>query len=204
MRTASVKILALLLASILTGCSNAPEDKSEPRFDLFGFIDFGLTLQDTLLDAYKSDLNLSTDLLEDSYLMMERVESMADRITTSERLAAEFITLLTKEHTFNHAYSGIFSLNPNYDANTSFFTMNSLNPSKIYMLVSSSTRLFVPETTIKTLFNDNSSLNAAWQRTVSHHLSGNIYLNIYEIEADGTVQRTGTPAVIPASVIAAF
>jgi len=59
----------------------------------------------------------------------------------------------------------------------------------------------VPETTIKTLFNDNTSLNTAWQRSIDNHRSGNMYLNIYEVEEDGTVQRAGIPAIIPVATV---
>ncbi|MGB5964253.1 MAG: hypothetical protein WBF77_04685 [Sulfurimonadaceae bacterium] len=161
-----------------------------------------LTLQDTLLHTYKSDVNLSSELVEDTYFMMDSFEKVADSVITSSTLAAEFINLLAKEHTFNDGYSGTFSFNPTYGTDSSFFTMNTFDITKTYMLVSSSTRLFVPQTTIKTLFHDNSSLDAAWQRSLDHHQSGNMYLNIYEIEADGTVQRAGNAAVIPAATLA--
>ena len=187
---------------MLAGCSNTPEDDHESRFDVYSFIDFGLTLQDTLIQAYTGDLNLTTELIEDTYFMMVSVEKVADSVITSSTLAAEFITLLTKEHAFNDGYSSTFLLNPDYKIDSSFFTMTTFDITKTYMLVTSSTRLFVPETTIKTLFHDNSTLDAAWQRSIDNHQSGNMYLNIYEIEADGTVQRAGNAAVIPAATLA--
>lgn len=196
--------LVLVLAFMLAGCSNSPDGEPRSRFDIFAFIDFGLTLQDTLVQAYKSDHNLSSELVQDSYHIMESMEKVADKVTTSKELTIEFIDLLAKGHTFNDGYSGTFSLNPAYGTNTPLFTMNTLDLTKIYMLVSSSTRLFIPETTIKTIFHDNSSLDAAWQRSIDHHQSGNMYLNIYEIDADGTVQRTGSAAVIPKTAIANF
>ena len=187
---------------MLAGCSNTPEDKATTSsFDVYTFIDFGLTLQDTLIQAYSGDLNLSNELLEDTHLLMDSFEKVSDSVITSSTLAAEFIILLTKEHSFNNAYSSTFSLNPTYETGSSFFIMNTISSTKTYMLVSSSTRLFVPETTIKTLFHDNSSLEMAWQRSIDNHGSGNMYLNIYEIEADGTVQRTGIPAIIPAATV---
>ena len=202
MRKILTKILAFALALMLTGCSNTPDDEPESKFDVFSFINFGLTLQDTLLNAYKSDINLSSELFEDTYLLMVSFEKMADSVITSGTLTAEFINLLAKDQTFNDGYSSTFSLNQSYGTDSAFFTMNTLDITKTYMLVSSSTRLFVPQTTIKTLFHDNSTLDAAWQRGLDHHQSGNMYLNIYEIEADGTVQRVGNAVVIPADTLA--
>ncbi len=202
MKTVLAKLLALVLAFMLTGCSNTPDDEPESRFDVYSFIDFGLTLQDTLVHSYESDLNLTSELVEDTYIMMDSFEKVADSVITSSTLAAEFINLLAKDHAFNDGYNGTFSLNPTYGTDSSFFTMNTFDLTKTYMLVTSSTRLFVPQTTVKTLFYDNSSLDAAWQRSLDHHQTGNMYLNIYEIEADGTVQRAGNAAVIPAAAIA--
>ena len=204
MRTVLAKILVFTLAFMLAGCSNTPDDEPRSRFDVFSFIDFGLTLQDTLLNAYKSDFNLTSTLVEDTYLMMDSFEKVADRVITSGTLAAEFINLLAKDHTFNDGYNSTFSLNPTYGTDNAFFTINTLDITKTYMLVTSSTRLFVPQTTIKTLFHDNSTLDAAWQRSIDHHQSGNMYLNIYEIEADGTVQRVGNAAVVSAAVIETY
>ena len=123
-------------------------------------------------------------------------------VITSGTLTAELINLLAKDQTFNDGYSSTFSLNQSYGTDSAFFAMNSFDITKTYMLVSSSTRLFVPQRTIKTLFHDNSTLDAAWQRSLDHHQSGNMYLNIYEIEADGTVQRVGNAVVIPADTLA--
>ncbi len=202
MKTVSTKLLALALAFILSGCSNSPDDEPSSKFDVYTFIDFGLTLQETLLGTYESDLMITGALVEDTYKVMDSVEQMADRVTTSRELSAEFINLLAKGQTFNEDYSSIFSTNSNYETtNTSYFTMNAFDDEKSYMLVSSSTRLFVPGTTIKTLFTDNSSLNSAWQRSLDNHQSGNMYLNIYEVKADGTVQRAGTPALIPSETV---
>ncbi len=202
MKPVLVKISALALTFILAGCSNSPEDKSNSSVDVFSFIDFGLTLQDSLLITYKNDLNITAELGDNARSIGESVESMGESIETSRVLVVEFIDLLIKDQTFNADYSSIFSTNPNYKTTTtSYFTMNSFDDKKSYMLVSSSTRLFVPGTTIKTLFTDNSSLNSAWQRSVDNHQSGNMYLNIYEIEEDGTVQRAGNPAIIPAATV---
>lgn len=203
MKSVVTKLLVLGLLFIFSGCSNSPEDEPSSQLRVYTFIDFGLTLQDTIIQAYQSDLNLTTVLIQDTYRMMDSFEQMADRVTTSNTLTVEFINMLTKKQTFNEGYSTVFSVNSTYDlTGTSYFTMTSFDSNKSYMLVSSSTRLFVPETTIKTLFNDNNSLNTAWQRSINNHTSGNMYLNIYEIEADGTIQRAGTAAVIPATAIA--
>ena len=136
--------------------------------------------------------------------MLESFEQMAEHVTNANTLTVEFINMLTKTQTFNDEYNTVFMRNPTYGASSAYFTMISFDINRHYMLVSSSTRLFVPETTIKTLFNDNDALNAAWQRSVNNHVSGNMYLNIYEIETDGTAQRVGTAAVIPASVLATY
>ena len=201
MKTVLAKLLTLSLVLIFSGCSNSPEDEAEPRTDVFSFIDFGLTLQDTLLGSYKSDLNLTSVLLEDSYKVMESVEEMGESVATSRELSAEFINLLAKGQTFNSGYSDIFSLNSSYGADTSYFSIDNVSNDTNYLLVSSSTRLFVQGTTIKTLFNDESSLDAAWQRSLDNHQSGNMYLNIYEVKIDGTVERAGTPALIPADTV---
>ncbi len=201
MRTVLAKLLALGAVFVLTGCSNTPEEKPKSSYDIYTFVDFGLTLQGTLIHAYNGDLDLSTELIEDTRLMMDSFVKVSDSVITSQTLAAEFIVLLTKEHAFNDTYSGTFSRNPTYSTSSAFFTMNTISTVKTYMLVSSSTRLFVPETTIKTLFHDNSSLDMAWQRSIDNHRKGNMYLNIYEIEADGTVQRAGIPAIVPAATV---
>lgn len=199
------KLLILGLIFLFSGCSNSPEDEPSLQLRGYTFIDFGLTLQDTLLQAYQSDLNLTRVLVEDTYRIMESFEEMTDRVTTSNALTVEFINILTKDQRFKEGYNAVFSINSAYDlTGGAYFTMTSLDVNKTYMLVSSSTRLFVPETTIKTLFNDNSSLNAAWQRSIDNHPSGNMYLNIYEIESNGTVQRAGIAAVIPATVLATY
>ena len=204
MKSVVTKLLVLGLVFIFSGCSNSPEDEPSSQLRVYTFIDFGLTLQDTIIQAYQSDLNLTTVLIQDTYRIMDSFEQMADRVTTSNTLTVEFINMLTKEQTFNEEYNTVFSTTPTYDANIPYFTMTSFDADKTYMLVSSSTRLFVPETTIKTLFNDNSSLSVAWQRSVDNHISGNMYLNIYEIETDGTVVRAGTAAIIPATVLATY
>jgi len=204
MKAVVAKFLALGLLFILSGCSNSPEDETSSQLRVYTFIDFGLTLQDTLIHTYKNDIDLTTALMQDTYRMMESFEQIADHVTTSKTLTVEFINMLTKEQTFNEGYNTVFSTNQAYDANIPYFAMSSFDANKNYMLLSSSTRLFVPETTIKTLFNDNSSLNEAWQRSINNHQSGNMYLNIYEIKADGTNQRAGTAAVIPATVLATY
>ena len=205
MKTVVTKLLALGLVFVLSGCSNSPEDEPSSQLRVYTFIDFGLTLQDTLIRAYQGYLDLTTVLTEDGYRMTGSFEQVADRVTTSNALTVEFINMLTREQTFNEGYNTVFSVNSTYDTTgASYFTMTSFDANKNYMLVSSSTRLFVPETTIKTLFNDNSSLSIAWQRSVNNHVSGNMYLNIYEIETDGTIMRAGTAAVIPATVLATY
>jgi len=204
MKSVVTKLLLLGLLFIFSGCSNSPEDEPSSQLRVYTFIDFGLTLQDTLIHAYQSDIGLTTDLIQETYRMMDSFEQIADRVTTSNALSVEFINMLTKEQTFNEGYNTLFTVNSTYEVSTSYFTMISFDVNKNYMLVSSSTRLFVPETTVKTLFSDNSSLNAAWQRSIDNHQSGNMYLNIYEIEADGTVQRVGNAAVISAAVIVAL
>jgi len=204
MKSAITKFLALGLVFIFSGCSNSPEDEPSSQLRVYTFIDFSLTLHDTLIQTYQSDTDLTTALMQETYHMMESFEQMADSVTTSNALTAEFINMLTKEQTFNEGYNTLFTVNPTYGFSSSYFTMTSFDVNKNYMLVSSSTRLFVPETTIKTLFNDNSSLNAAWQRSIDSHTAGNMYLNIYEIEEDGTTQRAGTAAIIPATVLATY
>ncbi len=204
MKSVITKLLALGLIFILSGCSNSPEDEPSSQLRVYTFIDFGLTLYDTLILSYQSHLDLTTALMQDSYRMMENFEKIADHTTTSNGLTVEFINMLTKEQTFNEGYSTVFTTNSTDGASTSYFTMTSFDADKTYMLASSSTRLFVPKTTVKTLFKDNSSLNAAWLRSIENHTAGNMYLNIYEIEGDGTVQRVGTTAVIPATLLANY
>ena len=102
MKTVLAKLLALVLAFMLTGCSNTPDDEPESRFDVYSFIDFGLTLQDTLVHSYESDLNLTSELVEDTYIMMDSFEKVADSVITSGTLTAEFINLLAKNQTFKY------------------------------------------------------------------------------------------------------
>ncbi len=204
MKSVITKILVLGLIFIFSGCSNSPEDEPSSQLRVYTFIDFGLTLQDTLVRTYQSDIDLITSPLQDTYHVIGSFEQIADHVTTSNALTAEFINILTKKPTLNEGYNTVFTINSSYGINTSIFTMTSFDVNKNYMLISSSTRLFVPETTIKTLFNNNSSLNAAWKRSIDNHQSGNMYLNIYEIGIDGTTHRAGSVAVVPATVLAAY
>ncbi|MDQ7066715.1 MAG: hypothetical protein Q9M40_01225 [Sulfurimonas sp.] len=130
--------------------------------------------------------------------MAEKVELMADKVTTTIELSETVVKSLAKDFSLNSAYATQFSINTAYDLNSPYFVINAAT-TKNFLLLSSSTRLFVPRKTVKTYFNDSTSLLLAWQRSLNSYVSGHLYVNIYEIKADGTAQRVGNSFLIPES-----
>jgi len=196
--------LLVFIALVLSACSNTPDkDDQKSTFASFAtYINFALTLEDTIITAMQTKTEAISDISLTTYQTMVSSEAMFESVVRREALTVDFITLLASPLSINDDYTSIFSFTSDYAADTPFFVMNTLSVNKSYFLVTSSTRLFVPERTVKTLFKDNISLLTAWQRSIGEHKGGHMYINVYELLSDGTTIRVSNGGYVPASQMA--
>ena len=204
MKLTILKLYLIPLAIIFNSCgsseSTSPSTTVNPLLGLDTniTIDTTFALQTSSVNVYQGDVNLTTKIIQDVRSMTEKVELMADKATTTIELSETLVKNLAKDFSLNSAYSTEFSINTAYDLNSPYFIINAAT-TKNFLLLSSSTRLFVPRKTVKTYFNDSTSLLLAWQRSLNSYVSGHLYVNIYEIKADGIAQRVGNSFLIPES-----
>jgi len=207
MKSIIKKLFLIFITLLMNSCSSgggssdeqvtALDAGSQITLDSAVAIDTTFALQKSTVNVYQGDSDHTADVLEDVRRMSEKVDTMSDRVTTTIELSEGLVKTLAEDFSLNSAYSTQFSLNTSYDTNTPYFVMNAAS-TKNFLLLSSSTRLFVPKKTIKTYFNNPASLLVAWQRSMNNYTSGHLYMNIYEVQTDGTSQRVGNGVLIPA------
>lgn len=188
----------LLSLFLLSSCGSSGSANNTTPTDLINddvtYMTFNLQIP--AVKVYEGDSNLSIKLVDNMNLIKDKVETMADKATRTIELSNDLVQLLVKETVINSSYTSTFSTNTAYDLNTPFFAI-SLASTKHFFLVSSSSRLFVEKSTIKTYFNNSTSLLTAWQRSIENYTSGHLYFNIYELQDDGTQVRVSNSMFIP-------
>lgn len=204
MKNIILKISLIPLAILFNACGSNNSDKTPSDIISSEVVssklarDTTYSLQKLAVNVYEGDKNVTKSLMSDTRSMAEKVTAMAEDVNKTIDLSANIVKILAKEFTLNSDYSSQFFVNSSYDMDHPCFTLSAAT-NKNFFLVASSARLFPEKKTIKTFFNTSASLLVAWQRTLSNYTSGNLYLNIYEITADGRVQRVGNGLMIPAS-----
>lgn len=213
MKNIILKIFLIPLAVLLNSCGSSNSDNAKnsdnstnPPSEVVNSEvvsstiarDTTYSLQKLAVDVYEGDKNVTKALMADTRSMAEKVTAMAEDVNKTIELSGNLVKILAKEFTFNSDYSSQFKVNSSYDIDHPCFAISAAT-NRNFFLVASSARLFPEKKTIKTYFHDSASLLAAWQRSLSHYTSGNLYMNIYEITTDGTVKRVGNGLTIPAS-----
>lgn len=178
-----------------SGCSEDSSTKNSSSYYV-DFIDMGFSFEKSLILSYQGDMNLSANVLGNMDQMVESMDRLSSRVTHSIELSADLVTLLANEHTFNPSYASKFSLNPLYSDTVPVFGITDLQNDRNYLLVSSTTPLFLSQTTVKTLFYDNDSLALAWQRSYNGISVSKLYYNIYELDNLGGVNRIGNSTTV--------
>jgi hypothetical protein len=131
--------------------------------------------------------------LNKSLVAFEQInQSIANRMNEEMKL----LTVLAKPFAFADNYSNLFSLNENYTATTPAFTINETLTNK-YFLVSSTSKFFLEGRTIKTYFDDDTTLGTAWTRMISNaDTSKDLYITIIELDSSNILNQVSNAFVI--------
>jgi hypothetical protein len=123
----------------------------------------------------------------------------SDILNTAD-LSMKLITELTKPFTFYNPDASPFSLNTDFHLGLPAFSIKPSALTKKYILVSSPSRLFPEDQSMKTLFSGPITLAKAWDRAISNaDSSKNLYVTILEIDTNATLTNLTNGLLVKSS-----
>lgn len=130
-----------------------------------------------------SNFYTSTNKMLNDFTRMS--ESVTDRMNTEMNL----LTTLAKPFKIDSNYSSIFSVIDDYTATKPAFVISKTLTNN-YFLVSSDSKFYLQNKTIKTLFKDTNTLATAWSRAIINaDKTKDLYLCLLELDSNGKVTQ---------------
>jgi len=148
--------------------------------------------------ATTSSMYESVDSMSEDFTRMS--ESVTERMTQEMKL----LNTLAKPFSIDENYSAYFAVDNNYTATTPAFVILQTLPSQ-YFLVSSPTKFYTDGSTVKTLFNDATTLTNAWSRAItSADKNKDLFLSLLELDANATVKKITNSFLIKSATLQSF
>ncbi len=202
MKNIFVQVFILGILLFLSACSNDTSPKQDETVagslivEVDQMILASLNIQRTIISTFVTDVNTTDALIKNSYSMMDSSKKMATNITNNIELINTLMLSFTQKFTLQSEYVSTFSSVLNFDRLTPYLIFSTTEYSKNYLLFSSSTPMFLNQQTVKTLFNTPLSLVTAWQRAIEFSGDKNLFLNIYEVNSNGSTHSIGSTFMI--------
>ena len=121
--------------------------------------------------------------------MLNDFTSMSDSVTDRMNAEMNLLTTLAKPFKIDSNYSSIFSVIDDYTATKPAFVISKTLTNN-YFLVSSDSKFYLQNRTIKTLFKDTNTLSTAWSRAIINaDKTKDLYLCLLELDSNGKVTQ---------------
>lgn len=181
-------IPSLIITSLLlVGCgsSNNNSDNSSAKQDknLSCALENSLALKSSIVEVSQNTINLSNKIIKDMNGTLDNINRMNEAIYNTLEISSQTVKKLAEPLSITDNGKKLFTIDASKNPS---ITLNQVLTKK-YILVSSPNRFFPDTQSVKTLFNDATTLtNALNKAFYGVDSSKNLYLTILEIESDNT------------------
>ena len=173
---------------LLIGCGSSKSDQKDSLTNKEGNfscdLNSSLALKSSLIEVSQNTLNLSNKIINDMNVMLEKMDRMNDAIDNTMDISSQTLKKIAEPFNISDEGKNLFTI----DNSTSPYITIKKPLTKKYILVSSPNRFFPDTQSVKTLFNDGTTLSNALQKAFDEvDNSKNLYLTILQIESNTTL-----------------
>jgi len=177
----------------LPGCSGSTD--SVPDVALQATTPSAIKLQAIRIDTYNGFNKVRNDLIDNSFNMLSKVESMLKRMNDSRDVYVDVMTSLTQP--FGLTTAEPLTLNAGVNSTTPPFTIGIGGLNNDFLLLSSSSRFLTPGNSLKSRFKTSAELSTAWLRAVEFSDQLCVYVKLQSVDTVGNVSTASHTLVVP-------
>ncbi len=205
------KIIILYILSIsifFSGCSKDDNSDTTSANEISVDAEIvkvsAMKINDLTLKVDQNTYDTTSKMYKDINKTLQAFDKMSQSVLNTLDNGMKLANTLAQPFKISDDYTTLFALENNYTATTPAFTM-SLSANKTYFLLSSQTKFYVENKTIKTYFKDASTLSGGWTRAISMaDKNKDLYLKIVEIFSDGTSKKVTNSFLIKSTELQAL
>lgn len=187
-------ISLLFLSVLLAGCSGSSSDVEISATE-DPLIASRIGIQNSRIKSMDGFNQLNTNLINDSFNMLSKVEIMLKGMSDNRDVLIDVIQTLTEP--FAITTNEPITVDSNVSSSTPPFAIGAAGLSNHFLLLSSSSRFLTPENSIKTRFKTPTELSDAWLRAVEFSDQTCVYVALQSVDAAGAVTNASNTLVVP-------
>jgi len=192
------KSICLSLLVFFVGCDDGNKRDTHQTLSL---CDTNISLQvaNLTLDVHKNRLATTTKLLNDANITLNAIDRVNSALANTLDISTQMLNKVAEPFEMSNSSSNPFGLATTFNSNTAAFTI--LKPlTRKYILVSSQSRFFPDNQSIKTLFTTPATLTNAWNRAITEaDKNKNLYVTILMLEDNATITNLTNGLLIKSS-----
>lgn len=202
-------IIFLAFMILLSACSDSiPSDTNttinENLVDASIINNSAMNINDLTVNVHKNSFDITSKMFNDYNKTLVSLDKMNESFVNTLDKSLKLLNALAQPFKVADDYSSIFSVDNNYTAVSPAFVINATLTNK-YFLLSSTTKFFLEGKTIKTYFNDPTSLANAWARVISSaDVNKDLFLTLVEIDGSNISRQVSNAFIIEKEVLSAF
>jgi len=187
---------AILLTLFINGCGSSSQTETTPAITSCD-TNASAILNAAALSVMRNSIETSTKIITDMNATLTKIDAMNERVLQTMELSAATAAKLANDFNMSAEGATLFEVNNSIPG----FAIK-VPLSKNYILASSPNRFFPDSQTLKTLFNDPSSLTNALNRALNAaDKKSNLYMTILQVETNGTITNLTNGLFISKSLL---
>ena len=163
-----------------------------------------VTMDNLTVQVHKNTFDVTSKMYSELNRMLVSYVAMDKAVTDTMDEQMKLLNALAQPFKFADSFKDRFTTDENYTATAPAFVIKKALTHK-YFLVSSKTKFFIEGQTIRSYFNDATTLTNAWQRVISNaDKSKDLYLTLVEIDESNTMHQVATIFIVKKEKLSSF
>jgi len=151
-----------------------------------------MSINNLTVGIHKNTFDVTNKMYTHLNNMLHSYTNVNKVVTDTMDEQMKLLKLLAQPFKIADGFKDRFDVTDNYTATTPAFVIKKQLTSK-YFLVSSNTKFFIEGKTIKTYFNDSTTLTNGWKRVIKNaDKSKDLYLTLVEIDNSNIMNQVAT------------